>query len=238
MVEGYWGDDRYSEGVEVIGSLSEAPDELGLEPCCSNVNDEYMYWGKAYGNSEPVVIKDGSVESGNTVPANLFMYEVFRDTSVTVPDVGYSADQNRIFMEVLEGYDPSFEVLEKGDEDELAYCIAAKALMGDPDLMHHIGVSDGGYALIDPDRAGIPDFRIEEAVSNYIREVNRKTSLEMEMDDVEDAMHRLSLQVGIEDLDNTLQRIEPLEHQTPTYANFEAEFLSDNFRKAADGRPF
>lgn len=238
MAEGYWGDQRYEAGVDVRGALSEVPDEFGVEVCGSNINEDLIYWGKTYETGEPVIVKDGSIDSGNAVPSNLFMYEIFSETSVKVPDVGYSEEKGQIYVEILEGYDGSRKGLKGGNREDLLECIAAKALMGDSDFMHNIGLVKDRYAVIDPDRAGAPDFTVEEDVSRYLETLNKGASFDLEKSEVKEAMERVSNQIGSEDLDCFLSSLSPLEEEIPDYANFEQEFLRDNFRKAAEGRPF
>ena len=143
MVEAYWGHERYSNGVEIHGSLDEAPEGLGIDVCDSNINEDEMYWGEAYETGEPVIVKDGSAEFGNAAPANLLAYELFSDTEINVPDIGYSAERDEIYMEVLDSYDGTVSALGEGSQEEFLEHVAAKTLIGDPDIMHNVGKVEG-----------------------------------------------------------------------------------------------
>lgn len=230
MVEGYWGHEGYSSGVEIRGSLDEAPEGLGVEVSDSNVNGDDMYWGEVYETGEPVVVKDGSVEFGNAAPANLLSYELFSDTKINVPDVGYSAERDEIYMEVLNDYDGTVSVLDEGEQDEFLLHLAAKALIGDPDIMHNVGRVEDGYALIDPDQAGAPIHTFEDSIFDYIEMVNSGTSFDISQKDFRKALGRISDEVGEDHLEASLNSLEPFRDEIPAYANFEPEFIRDNFR--------
>lgn len=232
MVEGYWGHEEYSNGVKIQGSLAEAPEGLGIDVCDSNVNEDDMYWGEAYETGEPVIVKDGSAEFGNAAPANLLAYELFSDTEVNVPDVGYSAERDEIYMEVLNGYDGTVSALDEGGEDEFLEHVAANALIGDSDLMHNIGKVDDGYGLIDPDQAGAPVQTFKDSIFDYLDIMNSGTSFNISHQDFQDAMERVSREVGESRLEASLEKLEPFKEDMPVYANFEPEFIRDNFMSA------
>jgi hypothetical protein len=234
MVEGYWGHERYSDGVEIRGTLDEAPEGLGIDVHDSNVNEDQMYWGEAYETGEQVIVKDGSAEFGNAAPANLLAYELFSDTEINVPDVGYSAERDEIYMEILNGYDGTVAALDEGSQEEFLEHVAAKALIGDRDLMHNIGKADEGYALIDPDQAGAPIHTFEDSLFDYIQLINSGTSFNISHQDFQDAMGKVFREVGEGRLEASLSKLEPFKEVIPAYANFEPDFVRDNFRSARD----
>ena len=235
MVDGYWGHEAYSEDVEVQGSLDEAPEGLGIDVCDSNVNEDDMYWCKVYETGEPVLVKDGSAEFGNAPPANLLAYELFSDTEINVPDIGYSSEKDEVYMEVLDSYDGSVSALDGGDKDEFLKHVAGKALIGDSDFMHNIGKTDSGYALIDPDQAGAPLSTFEDDLAGYLSMVRSGTSFDISKNDVEEALQDVSMNVGLEKVEAVLDELEPFTDEIPDYANFEPEFILDNFRAVQGG---
>lgn len=233
MVEGYWGHEDYSGGVEVRGSIADAPERLGINVCDSNVNEDSIYWGEVYETGEPLLVKEGSVQFGNAPPANLLAYELFSDTEVTVPDVGYSAEDDEIYMEILNSYDASTQAIGEGEQEEFLEHVAAKALIGDSDFMHNIGKVDDGYALIDPDQAGAPLHTFEDTVSSYLQMINSGTSFSISHQDFEEALARVSAEIDLQDLEGTLSRLEAFKDDIPAYANFEPEFIQGNFESAS-----
>lgn len=235
MVDGYWGHERYSNGVEIQGSLDEAPEGLGIDVCDSNVNEDEMYWGEVYETGEPVIVKDGSAEFGNAAPANLLAYEIFSDTEINVPDVGYSAERDEIYMEVLNGYDGTVSALDDGEQTEFLQHVAAKALIGDPDIMHNIGRVDDGYALIDPDQAGAPIHTFEDSIHDYLEIVNSGTSFNISHQDFYRALESVAREVGEGCLETSLDGLQAFNEDIPVYANFEPEFVRENFRAAWEG---
>lgn len=234
MVGGYRGHEPYSEGVEIQGNLAEAPEGLGINVCDSNVNEDDMYWGEVYRNGEPVLIKEGSTEFGNSPPANLLAYELFSDTAINVPNVGYSAERDKVYMEVLNGYDGTVRAIGNGKQEEFLDHVAAKALIGDSDFMHNVGKTDDGYALIDPDQAGAPLHTFEESLFDYIEMVNSGTSFNISHQDLQKALERVSREVGEGRLEASLDKLEPFKDELPAYANFEPEFIRGNFRSAME----
>lgn len=235
MVEGYWGHESYSHGVEVYGPVSEAPEGLGVDICDSNVNEDEMYWGEAYETSEAVLVKDGAVEFGNAPPANLLAYELFADTDINVPNVGYSGEKDEVYIELLEGYDGAISALGEGEKEEFLEHVAGKALMGDPDFMHNVGKTGSGYALIDPDQAGAPLSTFEGDLAMYLSMVESGTSFDISKNEFEQALEDVSGKVGLEDVEESLDKLEPFVGSIPEYANFEPEFIIDNFRSVQKG---
>jgi hypothetical protein len=229
MVEGYWGHEEYSNGVEIHGSIDEAPEGLGIDVCDSNVNEDKMYWGEVYQTGEPVIVKDGYAEFGNAAPANLLAYDLFSDTEINVPDVGYSAEEEEIYMEVLNGYNGTVPALDEGNQEEFLEHVAAKALIGDSDFMHNIGKADGGYAMIDPDKAGAPMHTFEDSLFGYIEVVNSGTEFNISHRDFQHALRSVAREVGEERLETSLDRLKAFKDDILAYANFEPEFVRDNF---------
>ena len=230
-VEGYWGHDDYSEGVEISGSFDDVPESLDLDVSASNTNSDSMYWGETY-DGESVLIKDGSADFGNAVPANLFLYSVFKDTCVDVPKTGYSEESNLLYIEPLDGLDTSVEGLDQGDKTELLESVAAKALIGDSDFVRNIGyiAEEDSYAVIDPDRAGAPLSSIEDEILDFIESMNRMTSMEVDRSEFMGAVDKVSGEVDQDDLRQSLSELRPLTEDLPFYANFEESFIMDNFR--------
>jgi len=235
MVGGYWGHEDYSSGVEVQGSLDTVPEDLGIDVHDSNVNEDDIYWAEACETGEAVLVKDGDVEFGNAPPANLLAYELFSDTDITVPDVGYSAERDEVYIEILEGYDGTVQSIGEGNQSDFMKCVAAKALIGDPDLMHNIGKVEDGYALIDPDQAGAPIFTFEEDVFDYLEVINSGTSFDISRQDFREAVEKVSGKVGEGRLEASLEKLEVFKESIPAYANFEPDFIRGNFRSASEG---
>ncbi|PSH01122.1 MAG: hypothetical protein BRC26_04330, partial [Nanohaloarchaea archaeon QH_8_44_6] len=163
--------------------------------------------------------------------------ELFSDTDITVPDVGYSAERDEVYIEILEGYDGTVRSIGKGDQGEFLKCVAAKALIGDPDLMHNIGKLEDGYAVIDPDQAGAPIHTFEKDVFDYLEVINSGTSFDISRQDFREAVKKVSGRVGEGRLEASLEKLEVFKESIPAYANFEPDFIRGNFRSASEGFP-
>jgi hypothetical protein len=237
MVEGYWGSEAYSAGVQGRRSLEDAPPELDVDIDGSCANSDSIYWGEACHNEEPVLVKDGSVEFENAPPANLLAYELFSGTEVKAPEVGYSAEEDEIYIKVLEGHTPAATALEAGYKEDFLRQVAAKALIGDPDFGGNVGKTSEGYALIDPDQAGVPINTFKEDLFDYLRFASSGTSVDISPSDFRHALRSVYRCVGENDLEETLTDLEVFEDDIPAFANFEPDFIMDNFAAASEDYP-
>lgn len=135
-------------------------------------------------------------------------------------------------MEVLDSYDGTVRAIGEGEQEEFLKHVAGMALIGDTDFMHNIGKADDGYALIDPDQAGAPIQTFEEGLFDYLEMINSGTEFNISQQDFQQALESVAREVGEGHLEASLERLEVFKEDIPAYANFEPEFIRDNFRSA------